>query len=266
MAANAPDLGNKLIDIVETYVGRISRLAWLSIGMACLFILASCAPASGPTGGAPVPAATEAPSPTQIPSGGEPTAAPTQSPAIPEARRLTLEWPPDIKVGDSDVLRLTLEVDPEGNLTATAVVEGHETRSEKVLVPNLYETHNVLAEARLDLAGVEVTPSGDISEPMLPGEPVTFFWSVKPEQVGTYRGTIWVHLRFIPKDGGPESRKALSAQQVEVRAVNLLGLSGNAARWMGLLGTLVGSSLSFEKVVSWIVNRVRKKKQPQPQV
>ena len=227
-----------------------------------MLLVASCAPAT--EGGAPAPEATEPPLPTQPATSVQPTAAPTQLPAIPEARRLTLEWPPDIKVGDADVLRMTLEIDPGGGMTATAVVEGHETRSEPVLIPNLYETHNVLAEARLDLAGVEVTPTGEISEPMLPGEPVTFFWSVKPEQVGTYRGTIWVHLRFIPKDGSPESRKTLSAQQVEVRAVNLLGLSGNAARWMGMLGTLVGSSLSFEKVFSWVISRMRKKKEPQP--
>jgi hypothetical protein len=244
-------------------MNRVCRLATIIIAMVWLLFLVSCSP---PTGGSAPTQPTAAPAATEAPSSVEPTAAPTQLPAVPEARRLTLEWPPDIKVGDSDVLRLTLEIDPDGGVTATAVVEGHETRSEKVLIPNLYETHNVLAEARLDLAGVEVTPTGEISEPMLPGEPVTFFWSVKPEQVGTYRGTIWVHLRFIPKDGGPESRKTLSAQQVEVRAVNLLGLSGNAARWMGLLGTLVGSSLSFEKVSSWVISRLRKKKNPQPQV
>src|SRR5258708_9493710 len=51
---------------------------------------------------------------------GQPTVAP--QPAMPESRRLTLEYPPNIRVGDSDVIRLTLEVDTLGNVTPTAEV------------------------------------------------------------------------------------------------------------------------------------------------
>src|SRR5512141_3105383 len=48
-----------------------------------------------------------------------PSAAPvfTAQPAMPERRRLTLEVPPEIRAGDSDVVRLTLEVDDLGNIT-----------------------------------------------------------------------------------------------------------------------------------------------------
>jgi hypothetical protein len=186
---------------------------------------------------------------------------PTQVPAIPEARHLTIEWPPDIKAGDSDVVRLTLEVDAEGNLTPTAQIEGHETHGETVLIPNLYETHNILVEARLDLAGVVVSPEEERSEPLLPGEAVTFVWSVRPTDVGTFRGTILVDLRFIPKNGGPESRKQLSPQLVEIRAVNFMGLGGTAARLVGGLGTLAGSFLSLDKVIPWIMNWIRKKRE-----
>jgi hypothetical protein len=197
--------------------------------------------------------------PTAVESTPAPLA--TQPPAIQEARRITLEWPPSIRVGDSDVIRLTIEVDAQGNLTPTAQVEGHETRGETVLIPNLYDTHNVMAEARLDMAGMQVTPEGDVSEPLLPGQSVTFFWSVRPQEVGVYRGTIWVHLRFIPRAGGEELRSTLTAQLVEVQAVNLLGLGGNAARWLGGLGTLAGSFISLENLVPWLIGLVRKKKQ-----
>jgi hypothetical protein len=173
---------------------------------------------------------------------------------------MTLEWPPTIRVGDSDVIRLTLEVDELGNVTPTAQIEGHETRGETVFIPNLYDTHNVMAEARLDLAGVQVTPEGDVSEPLLPGQSATFFWSVLPQEVGTFRGTIWVHLRFIPHDGGPESRRPLTAQLVEIQAANLLGLGGNTARWAGALGTLVGSFISLQDVLPWLVKKFLKKK------
>jgi len=197
--------------------------------------------------------------PTQEP---EPTRAAQaiQPPAIPEERWITVEWPPDIKVGDADVIRLTLDVTKQGYMTPTAQVQGHETTGEAVTIPNLYETHNVSVEARLDLAGVEVQPAEEFSEPLNPGEPVSFQWSLRPSEVGTFRGTIWLHLRFIPKEGGQESRKSLTAQLVEVRAVNFLGLGGTTARLLGGLGTLVGSFLGLDSILSWIVNLIKRRK------
>ena len=95
-------------------------------------------------------------------------------PAIPESRRVTLEYPPKIRTGDLDVIRLTLEVDTLGNLTPTAEVQGNLITGQIVQIPNLYDTHNVIAEARLDLAGPEVRPSEAISEPLLPGSICNF--------------------------------------------------------------------------------------------
>ena len=242
---------------------------WVASLIVLLLVIAACA--SAPTGGqAPPPGG--APQPTSAPvemtgapvapTAVESTPAPlaTQPPAIQEARRITLEWPPSIRVGDSDVIRLTIEVDAQGNLTPTAEIEGHATHGETVFLPNLYDTHNVMAEARMDMAGMQVAPEGDVSEPLLPGHSVTFFWSVRPEEVGAYRGTIWVHLRFIPRAGGEELRSPLTAQLVEIQAVNLLGLGGNAARWLGGVGTLAGSFISLENLLPWIVGLLRKKK------
>jgi hypothetical protein len=214
------------------------------------------------TGAPAAPTSNESTQVSALPTSAESTQAPlvTQPPAIQEARRITLEWPPTIRVGDSDVIRLTLEVDAQGNLTPTAQIKGHETRGETVSIPDLYDTHNVMAEARLDMAGLQVTPEGDVGEPLLPGQSVTFFWSVRPQEVGTYRGTIWVHLRFIPLAGGQELRRPLTAQLVDVQAVNLLGLGGNAARWLGGMGTLVGSFFSLENLLPWIVSKFRKKR------
>jgi len=230
-------------------------LALCAILAVLILLLAACGGGPpAPVGAEPTSAAsagTEAPQPTQLP------ALPTQLPAIPEARHLTVEWPPDIRVGDSDVIRLTLEVDAQGNLTPTAQIEGHETRGETVFIPNVYETHNVFVEARLDLAGVEVSPTDEKSEQLLPGQSVTFTWSVRPEEIGTYRGTILVNLRFVPIGGGPESRRQLSTQIVEVRAVNFLGLGGVSARLVGGLGTLLGSLITLDNLIPWIAKLLK---------
>ena len=213
------------------------------------------------------------PAPTQaLPGDVEPTQsiAPTftspevtAQPAIPERRRLTVEFPPQIRAGDSDVVRLTLAVDDLGNLTPTAEIGGNQIEGEVVEIPNLYETHHVIAEARFDIAGMEVRPAELVSEALAPGNSVTFRWSVRPPDVGLYRGTIWLYLRFVDKKSAEESRKTLSAQLIEIDAVNILGLSGEVARLTGVIGSVVGTIIGFpffEDVIKLIFKRRNKTK------
>jgi hypothetical protein len=205
--------------------------------------------------------------PTAVPTlpstggGPEPTQPPIVAPAIPEARRVTLEYPPRIRMGDSDVVRLTLEVDTLGNITPTAQFAGNTVAGQTVQVPNLYATHSVLAEARLDLAGVEIRPGDVISEPLLPGQSVTFYWSVRPGSQGTFRGTAWLFLHFIDKSTKEESRIPLSAQTVEIATAELFGLGGSLARTAGSVGSVVGAVLGFpfvSDVLKWLWKRARK--------
>ncbi len=138
------------------------------------------------------------PAPSDTPPSGEPTlpnstARPTEvmllptqfSPATLQERRLAvLEWPSSIHVGDSDVLTLTLLVDQAGRLTPTAQIGGHKVTGEAVFIPDLYDTYNLVAAARLDLAGVQVSPQGMVSQPMRPGQKIFFSWSISPTQLG----------------------------------------------------------------------------------
>jgi len=198
------------------------------------------------------------------PAATTPTSVPPPSvqgiPAVAETRRLTLEWPPTLRAGDSDTIRLTLEVDALGKLTPTAEVGGHEVGGEVVTFPNLYDTHNVWAEAWLDIAGVNLKPDEHVSQPLLPGQSVTFYWSVQPEKVGDYRGTAWLKLHFIPKAGGESSERVISAQRLEIRAVNLLGMGGAPARLLGGVGLLLGSLLSLDGLVEWGWKRLQRRK------
>ena len=249
----------------------LAGLALLSASLACGF--GAAAPAhSAPQSTQPVAAPVELPTPTIAPSYFlvQPTSEATQispipilpPPAIPESRRLTLEYPPKIRTGDSDVIRLTLEVDAPGNITPTAMIQGNTVTGATVQVPNLYDTHYVTAEARLDLAGVEVRPPEAIDQALLPGQSVTFYWSVRPTESGTYRGTAWMFLRFVDKVSGVESRNALSAQTVQIEATNFFGLTGSAARAAGGVGSVLGAILGFpfvDDVLKWLLNRLRKR-------
>ena len=219
------------------------------------------------TGGAPPPesseptaglAATDLSPPitvTELPAS-------TPQPAINEARRLTLEFPPTIRSGDSDIVRLTLEVDELGNITPTAQFDGNVVTGKIVQIPDLYESHHVVAESRFDIAGLEVRPAELISIPLAPRQSATFSWSIRPPDTGLYRGTIWLYLRFVDKLNGEESQITVSAQIVEIEAVNLFGVSGSFARTTGLIGSVIGTIIGipfFEDIVKYLYRRRVKK-------
>jgi hypothetical protein len=201
---------------------------------------------------------------TALPTTGGPGDSPAQSPAaIPERRFLALEFPPQIRVGDSDRVRLALEVDALGNLTPTAEVAGNVVVGEMIAIPNLYETHTMIAEARFDIAGLQVSPPDLVGQPLAQGQSVSFYWSILPNEVGVFRGTVWLYLRFVERISGEESQRAVSAQPVEIEAVNLFGLSGSLARAFGLVGSVAGTVIGFpffEDIVRLLFRRRKRKR------
>lgn len=248
----------------------ISLLIGITILCGCLGVLLLTSQTRLSSGAAqpPTNASTEAvaivataPRSSPVPTSSSPEI--TAIPALPERRRLTLEFPPHIRAGDSDLVRLTLEVDDLGNVTPTAEIGGNVITGKMVEIPNLYESHNVIAETRFDIAGLEVRPSELISEALSPGSSVTFRWSIHPSEVGVYRGTIWFYLRFVNKSSGEESRKTISAQTVEIQAVNFFGLSANLARTTGVVGSVVGTVIGFpflEDILKFIFKRRKQAK------
>ena len=242
----------------------------LSIALVTLLVTFACGATAPTSSSTAEPAATEAPALTAvIPESTQTTPvetpeAPSPVPAIPETRRLILEYPPKIKAGtESDVIRFTLEMDEQGNITPTAQIQGNTITGEVIKIPNLYETHTVTAEARIDMAGIDVKPSGAIFEPMSPGQPVKFFWSIRPQDTGVYRGTVWLHLVFVDRLSGEESRMAVSAQIIEIEAVDFFGLTINVAKTSGVVGTVVGGIVGFpflEDIIKFLFKKRKKQK------
>jgi len=232
--------------------------------VAMLVALTLASLACGAGAGAPAASSTQEPivaAPTQDQSSHQPET--TVVPALPERRRLTLEFPPQIRAGDSDRVRLTLEVDDLGNITPTAQVEGNVVTGDVIEIPNLYETHYVVAEAKFDIAGVQISPPDSISQVLEQGQSVTFYWSVRPEESGVYRGTIWLYLDFEDKSSGEKTQKTVSAQPVQIEAVDFFGLSANFSRGTGVIGSVVGAVVGFpffEDIVRFIFGRRKKRR------
>lgn len=150
-----------------------------------------------------------------------------------------------------------------GRIIPTAQFDGNVVAGEVVEIPDLYESHNVIAEAKFDITGLRVSPPELISQTLSKGQVVNFYWSIRSTEVGIYRGTIWFYLRFVDKVSGEESRKTVSAQIVEIQAVNFLGLPVNLVRTAGGVGSVVGMLIGFpflEDVVSFVLKRRKPKK------
>lgn len=254
-----------------------NSVLWIFLAVV-VFVLAACAPALSPPPEAPQPTGTDIPMPAPLPTeaGAPPAVLPTDSGGaqggpgviatavpsrLPERRLLSLEWPPRIRVGDTDTIRLTLAVDAAGNITPTAEIGGNEIAAEPVLIENLFDTHTIQMEARLNLAGLNVQPQGLQVEQLFPGERVTFYWSVSPGQAGEHRGNLTAQLAMIPKGIGRAERRQILARTLEVESVSVMGMSAGVARWAGFAGSVMGFVFSipfFETMLGWVFRRIRR--------
>ena len=78
-----------------------------------------------------------------------------------------------------------------------------------------------------------------------------------------YRGTVWLHLNFANKSTGEEDRIAVSAQIIEIEAVDFFGLSVNLARTSGVVGSIVGGVIGFpflEDILKFLFKRKSNKR------
>jgi hypothetical protein len=199
-----------------------------------------------------VPGQMQLPAGSNASEGREGIASASGVPAgVTEARSVVLEYPKEMREGDSDVVLLTLAA-AENGLTATAQFADHTTSETTVQIPNVYDTHSVQAEAQIDLPGANANPAAPIVLPVVPGQKVTFAWTLKPDLAGTYRGVVTMLLIFTPLAGGESTRQMLYSQALGVDVVNLFGIGGQPARLMGLAGTVIGSFITVEDVVKWI--------------
>lgn len=233
-------------------------LALCIFGM-MIFLLASCGSIDD-----------EYPQPTAVIETQFPEDSPDiQSTAIPmpeksvmyERRLISLEWPQQIKVGESDRIQLILEVDEEGFITPTAMVDGNNLEFESVLIPDLYENYYLNVESRLDIVGMDVLPQGVVSTALIKGKNLVFAWSLSPRQAGSFSGTVWLYLNLIPKNGDPIQKELLLAKPINIKGVTVFGLPATTARWAGFIGTGASFILGLpfiENFILWLFRRLKK--------
>ncbi|OGO29187.1 MAG: hypothetical protein A2Z16_05655 [Chloroflexi bacterium RBG_16_54_18] len=165
---------------------------------------------------------------------------------FPEPRTLVTEWPSIVRVGDSAPIRMFIRLAEPGIPGSAIDQKTDQVPADVITGQNPAEAYQTVAQARLELDKMEYRPTGVISEALLPGKSARFSWSVRSFDGGFYPGTIWLHVQFIPRNGGEELRKVISAQTFEIRADRFLGLSGNSARILGAIGLVLGAMVGFD--------------------
>lgn len=232
-----------------------SRALGLLFLAALVFALSGCAPVVKR-----LPTPTAAPEDVRDPASPLPRRTP--QPALLERRELILEWPETLREKDSGLITLMIVMDEQGQATATIQTPANPGGT-PIDIPNIYDTHNIVAVARLDLAGMEAYRE-NIREPLRPGLPVSFSWSIRANEAGAYQGVVWLRLELVPKKGGPIEEMLLLARPVDIKVVTILGMSGSLARILGGAGLLLGTILGYPLIQTWVAEWLKRRKRKNP--
>jgi hypothetical protein len=161
---------------------------------------------------------------------------------------LKLDWPVSLRIGEKSVLTLAVnakheqEQDPESSIDSQEFENPGEVQAEE------NQSANIVSVARLEIEGMDAFP-GEKRSPIVPGQQQTFQWEIRPDKAGAYRGKVWLHLEFVPKQGGEVQRVLVLARPIEINVIPVKGMSLTAARWVGA-ACLVGSIILIALLLS----------------
>jgi hypothetical protein len=188
----------------------------------------------------PIPAATATllPKPTQAP----PTQIPT--PAV-EDWLVDLEWPSSIYLGESDVVRLALSPSETG-YALEIEFEDHETLTEDITIQRPVG-YLLNAVARLEGVMFDISPVGEQSLELPPGETITWHWTITSKQPGRQRLSISLVLRWTPlgASGGSTREFAAYSKGLDVRVESILGVTKSQALVVSFAGIFFGGGLGL---------------------
>jgi hypothetical protein len=163
------------------------------------------------------------------------------SPARHKARRMTIDYPAWMRLGDSAQVRLTFDIQPVDD--------------DWVNPEDIPESYAVFVEASLEIPGLQVDPPFAAGQVLPPDQAATFWWTLSATKPGLFDGTSWLRLRFQSLSGKSANwfrlrflhgssemmeLKALAASRLQVAVRRFFVLSGPAARRLGGLAMALG--------------------------
>jgi hypothetical protein len=170
-------------------------------------------------------------------------------PMMIETRQVLLEWPSSMRIGEKEEIALVFEPVETEVSSPTQQIESS----------NIYSSYNIMAEARFEVAGIRVFPANPTRVSMPAGQTVKFKWQISADQAGSYNGTIWLSLRFLPLDGTQASQVPIYIHDVRIQTASLFGMNETMAYSIGGAGIVLGMALVFGDMIKWIQLWTRKK-------
>ncbi len=161
-----------------------------------------------------------------------------------EPRVLELEFPTQMKLGDSDIIRVSLVPTRDGYLLTTDFPE-NVTITQVVKIPRP-TGYTVQALAALNASAFEI--SAPQQQSALPeGQRVDFRWTISPKQAGQQRLSLDVKLVWTPVDPAskPPAETSLLSKPLTIQVDAVLGMNAMQASSAGLMGLLAGAGLSM---------------------
>jgi hypothetical protein len=191
--------------------------------------------------------------------GAAATATGGAGPEIPpstEERMVEVEWPLQMRLGDSDTIRLAL-VPSAGGYTVRAEFPEHQTSTEPVEIsrPGGYD---LSAIAWLEGAGFDISPDGAQPQGLPVDTTVTWRWTLTPRSAGQHRLSLRLNLRWIPQPGSGKLLRdtQMYSKPLTIQVASLLGLTTLQAGLIGLAGIVFGGSLGMP--LAWYIIRPRR--------
>ncbi|OGO32106.1 MAG: hypothetical protein A2Z16_01445 [Chloroflexi bacterium RBG_16_54_18] len=166
----------------------------------------------------------------------------------PEDRQLQVAWPVQVRLGESDVVRLTLVPAHLSYLLVTEFSDHREITHTLVVTP--YEGYELFAAARLDGVNFLVSPQGDQVQYLAADQPVEWRWSISPLRPGNQRLSVALRLKWVPEASHlPERDITVYSAGLDIRVASFLGLTQAQAFLGGLFGIFFGGALSLFALV-----------------
>ena len=147
------------------------------------------------------------------------------------------------------MVRLSLVPSQEGYVVNAEFAE-HPIQSQPVTVsrPQGYE---LLGVALLDGAGFELAPQGEQEQALLPGETVTWRWSLTAHNAGRQRLALVVRLRWNPLEAGlAQHEPVIYSRALTVKVTSILGLTTAQAQAAGVILALLAVALVLGLVLT----------------
>jgi len=165
---------------------------------------------------------------------------------VPGFGLVNLEWNPKNRLGDITVVELMLATQKEDSISVVPQSISNASYSHffKPAGVNPEKKTSKVVEARLEIPAVDMKPRNIVGQSFQPGDEVVFYWNVNSHFEGDFQGRVWLYIGNHSLVGDLGNRYPIAVQSVGLQWRDLFGLSGMAARYVGLLGLIAGFLLA----------------------